>query len=128
MKVKQLSIFLENKSGSLQKVLGIIKKADVQLIATTIADTTDYGIFRIICEAPDRAYEALKEDGVTASLTDVFSISLDDIPGKAADVISYLTDGGVNISYLYSFLLDGKGVLIFKTDNTAKAEELIAAL
>lgn len=128
MKVKQLSIFLENKSGSLQKVLGIIKKADVQLIATTIADTTDYGIFRIICDAPDRAYEALKESGVTASLTDVFSISLDDIPGKAADVISYLTEGGVNISYLYSFLLDGKGVLIFKTDNTAKAEELIAAL
>lgn len=128
MKVKQLSIFLENKSGSLKKVLGLIKKADVQLIATTIADTTDYGIFRIICDAPERAYDALKEGGVTASLTDVFSVSLDDIPGKAADVISYLTEGGVNISYLYSFLLEGKGVLIFKTDNTQKAEELLAAL
>ena len=125
MTVKQLSVFLENKSGSLESVLGCFKKSGVQLIATTIADTTEYGIFRIICDDPEKAYDALKQTGVAVSLSEVFCIELDDKPGRAAETISRFAHEGLNISYLYSFVWKGKGVLIFKTDDPQKAAGII---
>lgn len=125
--VKQISVFLENKSGALDKVLCILKRSSVQLIATTIADTAEYGIFRIICDKPDVAFAALKDGGTAVSLSDVYAIDLDDTPGSAASVIDAFASHGVSISYLYSFLLGGRGVLIFKTDNPEKAEEVIKA-
>ena len=126
MTIRQLSIFLENQAGTLQKVLELIKQAHIQIIACTIADTAEYGIFRIICREPDRACRELKEAGVAVSLCEVFAVELDDRPGKAADAIEIFASEGINISYLYSFLLNGKGVLIFRTDNTEKAAEVIA--
>ncbi len=125
MTVNQLSVFIENKSGTLVKVLKLLKAHDIQLIASTIADTTDYGICRILCSQPDKAFRILKEAGVAVSLSEVFAIELDDVPGKAADAIDFLAREDISISYLYSFLLNGKGVLIFRTDNTAKAQEAI---
>ena len=94
MTVHQLSVFIENKSGTLVKVLKLLKVHDIQLIASTIADTTDYGICRILCSQPDKAYKILKDAGVAVSLNEVF-------------------------------LLRGKGILIFRTDNTEKAQEAI---
>jgi hypothetical protein len=127
MTVHQLSVFIENKSGTLVKVLKLLKKENIQLIASTIADTADYGICRIICSEPDKAYNVLKEAGVAVSLCEVFAIELDDRPGKAADAIELFAGEGISIAYLYSFLLNGKGVLIFRTDNSDKASEIIAA-
>ena len=127
MTVHQLSVFLENKSGTLVSVLRLLKKENIQLIASTIADTADYGIFRIICSQPEKAYNVLKEAGVAVSLCDVFAIELDDRPGKAADAIELFAGEGINVAYMYSFLLNGKGVLIFRTDNTEKAAEIIAS-
>ena len=125
MTVHQLSVFIENKSGTLVKVLKLLKAHDIQLIASTIADTTDYGICRILCSQPDKAYKILKDAGVAVSLNEVFAIELDDVPGKAADAIDFLANEDISISYLYSFLLRGKGILIFRTDNTEKAQEAI---
>ncbi|MBR5257065.1 MAG: amino acid-binding protein [Bacteroidales bacterium] len=127
MTVHQLSVFLENKSGALVSVLRLLKQENIQLIATTIADTIDYGIFRIICSQPEKAYDVLREAGVAVSLCDVFAIELDDRPGKAADAIELFAGEGINVAYMYSFLLNGKGVLIFRTDNTEKAAEIIAS-
>lgn len=127
MTVHQLSVFIENKSGTLVKVLKLLKKENIQLIASTIADTADYGICRIICSEPERAYIVLKEAGVAVSLCEVFAVELDDRPGKAADAIELFAGEGISIAYLYSFLLNGKGVLIFRTDNSDKASEIIAA-
>ncbi|MBQ0126883.1 MAG: amino acid-binding protein [Bacteroidales bacterium] len=126
MTVNQISIFIENKSGTLVKVLKLLKSEGIQLIASTIADTAEYGIFRIICSAPDRAYNVLKEAGVAVSLCEVFAIQLDDVPGRAADAIGLFANEGISIAYLYSFLLKGKGVLIFRTDNADRAREVIA--
>ena len=81
MTIHQLSIFLENKSNSLVNVLRLFKKLEIQLIASTISDTADNGIYRVICSEPLRAYKGLKEAGVTVALSDVFAIELDDIPG-----------------------------------------------
>ena len=126
MTIHQLSVFIENKSGTLMKVLKVLKDEKIQLIASTIADTAEYGIWRIICSEPGRAYKVLKEAGVAVSLCDVFAIELDDKPGKASEVISCFAKEGISIAYLYSFLLNGKGVLIFRTDNPDKAREVIS--
>ena len=126
MTVHQLSVFIENKSGTLVKVLKLLKQENIQLIATTIADTADYGICRIICSEPENAYGVLKDAGVAVSLCEVFAVELDDRPGKAADAIELFASEGISIAYLYSFLLKGKGVLIFRTDNAEKATEVIA--
>lgn len=125
MTVNQLSIFIENKSGTLVKVLKLLKTEGIQLIASTIADTAEYGICRIICSEPERAYNALKNAGVAASLCEVFAIELDDEPGRAADAIELFATAGISIAYLYSFLLNGKGVLVFRTDNFDLASEVI---
>ena len=77
MTIQQLSVFIENKSGTLQRVLNLLKEAGIQLIASTIADTVEYGIYRIICSEPKRAYETLKEAGISVALSDVFAITLD---------------------------------------------------
>lgn len=127
MTVHQLSVFLENKSGALVSVLRLLKQEHIQLIASTIADTVDYGICRIICSQPEKAYNVLRDAGVAVSLCEVFAIELDDRPGKAADAIELFAGEGINIAYLYSFLLNGKGVLIFRTDNAEKAAGVIAS-
>lgn len=125
MTVHQLSVFVENKSGTLLKILELLKEAGIQLIASTISDTVEYGIYRIICSEPERAYDTLKSAGIAANISDVFAIKLDYQPGRAAEAIRSFTDAGIGISYLYSFLLDGKGILVFRTDNTEKTREVI---
>ena len=73
MTVQQLSVFIENKAGTLLKVLELLKEAKIQLIASTIADTVEYGIYRIICSEPMRAYNTLKEANISVALSDVFA-------------------------------------------------------
>ncbi|MCR5315899.1 MAG: amino acid-binding protein [Bacteroidaceae bacterium] len=125
MTVKQLSIFIENKEGTLTKVLDLLSKAGIQIIASTIADTKDYGIYRVLCDKPTQAYLILKENGINVQLADVIALSIDDVPGRAAEAVKTLSAANVNILYLYSFLWKGKGVLILRTDNSSKANETI---
>ncbi|HIW64877.1 MAG TPA: amino acid-binding protein [Candidatus Alistipes intestinipullorum] len=125
MTVQQISIFVENKSGTLLQVLELFKEAQIQLIASTISDTVEYGIYRIICSEPARGLETLRQAGISADVSDVFAIELDNIPGRAADAVRLLSEAGIGISYLYSFLLAGKGILIFRTDNPEKTERVI---
>lgn len=125
MTVHQLSVFVENKSGTLLKILELLKEAGIQLIASTISDTVEYGIYRIICSEPQRAYETLKKAGIAANISEVFAITLDNQPGRAAEAIRLFTEAGIGISYLYSFLLGGKGILVFRTDQAEKTREVI---
>lgn len=125
MTIHQISVFIENKTGTLLKVLELLKEAHIQLVASTIADTVEYGIYRIICSNPSRAYHVLKEAGLAVTLSDVFAITLDDEPGRAADAIRLFREAGIGISYMYSFLLYGKGILVFRTDDTALTQETI---
>ncbi len=125
--MKQLSIFLENKSGTLLNILNALKSADIQIIASTVADTQDFGIYRIICDQPEKACLVLKEQGITVTLTDVFTIELEDKPGEAARVMAIFAEAGINISYMYSFLVSGKGILVFRTSDTEKTDAIIKA-
>ena len=125
MTVNQLSVFIENKSGKLVKVLNLLKEAQIQIVATTIADTIDYGICRIICNNPDRAYNILQQNSVSVACSEAFALQLDNTPGAAADAIQTLADAGIGITYLYSIQLDGKGVLLFRTDDAEKTRSVI---
>ncbi|MBQ7162352.1 MAG: amino acid-binding protein [Bacteroidales bacterium] len=126
MTINQLSVFIENKSGTLIKVLQVLKQAKIQIIASSIADTAEYGIYRIICSEPARAYEELKKAGVAVALSDVFAIELDNQPGRAAEAVECLSRADISIAYMYTFLFNGKGILIFRTDNADKTREVIA--
>lgn len=125
MTVKQLSIFIENKGGTLIKVLDLLSNAGIQIIASTVADTQDYGIYRVLCDAPAKAYLILKEAGINVQLSDVFALSIDDQPGRAAQAVKAMSEAQVSILYMYSFLWQGKGVLVFRVDSAEKAKEII---
>lgn len=125
MTIHQLSIFVENRQGTLIKVLQLLKEAGVQLIASTIADTVEYGIYRIICSEPDRAYSILRDKGISVALSDVFAIELDNQVGRAADTLTLFSEAGISIAYMYSFLLKGKGILVFRTDDNEKTCQVI---
>ncbi|MCF0177509.1 MAG: amino acid-binding protein [Bacteroidales bacterium] len=125
MIVKQLSVFIENKGGTLIRVLELLSRSGIQIIASTVADTKDYGIYRLICNNTEKAFMILKEAGINTQLVDLFAISIDDEPGCAANAIKEISNAGVNILYLYSFLWQGRGVLAFRVDDAAKAKEVI---
>lgn len=127
MTIRQLSIFIENRPGSLQKVLEHLKQSRIQIIACTIADTAEYGLFRLICSEPVRACAELKQYGVAVAISDVFAIEMNNQPGGAADVVGIISGAGVGITYMYAFLLDGRGILIFRTDQVAAAEAAIGS-
>lgn len=103
MRVKQLSIFLENKAGRLAAVTQTLGEKGFNIRALSLADTADFGILRLIVTQPMEAYAALKEAGFTSSLTDVIAVEVPDDPGGLARVMRLLGEGGVNIEYLYAF-------------------------
>lgn len=126
MTIHQISIFLENKNGALLQVLNLLKEAHIQIVASTISDTVEYGIYRIICSSPSKAYELLRNNGMSVTITDVFAIELSNTPGEAAKAIDIFTTNNININYMYSFLFNGKGIVIFKTNDIEKTREVIA--
>jgi hypothetical protein len=104
MRVKQISVFLENKSGRLARVTEILEENSINIRALSIADTTDFGILRLIVNNPDKAKDILKENDFTVSATEVIAVQVDDKPGGLGKVLKYLDDSGVNIEYLYAFI------------------------
>jgi hypothetical protein len=125
MTLNQLSIFLENRSGTLTKVLDLFKEARIHIIASSIADTAQYGLLRVICSEPQRAYQELERHGVAVALSDVFAIELDERPGQIAEAVRGLSEAEIGIVYMYSFFLHGKGLLIIRTDKTEEARDVI---
>lgn len=125
MTISQLSIFLENTDGTLFKVLDVLKDAGIQIIATTIADTVDYGICRIVCDYPMRAVDALRAAGLAVAVTDVFALSMENRPGAAVDVLRLFKDAGLNLPYLYSFTVSDRFILIIRSENPEKSCEII---
>ncbi len=125
MTINQLSIFLENRSGTLTKVLDILKEAEILIIASSIADTAQYGLLRIVCTEPQRAYQELERHGVAVALSDVFAIELDQRPGQIAEAVRGLSEAQIGIVYMYSFFIHGKGLLIIRADKTEEAREVI---
>ena len=125
MTINQISIFLENKCGRLSKILGILTEAHIGIIAAMVADTSEYGILRLIVTDPGKAYALFKESNVTVSKTEVLALVTDSCAGSFANVLGYFTDAGVSVEYMYCFSLDGKSILILRTNNPSEAYDVV---
>ena len=108
-------------------MLRLFKDSNIDLVTTTLADTQDFGLFRVICADPQRACLVLRENGITVTLTQVQAIELDNRPGMAADALQTFAADALNVRYMYSFLLGGKGILVLRTDNIDEASRIIRA-
>jgi hypothetical protein len=117
MFAKQLSIFLENKSGRLAEVTELLGRAGINLSAMSIADNSDFGILRCIVSEPDRALRVLRDEGFAVKATDVIGFTCTNTSGSLASIMRQLADEGVFIEYLYSFNNgDHANVVIRPTD------------
>lgn len=104
MYIKQLSVFVENKSGRLAEITSIIANAGIDIRALSIADTTDFGILRLIVNKPDDAVSALKAAGLTVSLTNVIAVGIPDRPGGIAETLTAIADKDVGVEYMYEYV------------------------
>lgn len=127
MTVHQISIFLENKCGKLPQILNLLSESNIRIIAATVADTSEYGILRIIVNDPLRAYEILKENNVSANLTDVLAIVTDSDLSGFSQTLQAFTEAGLNIEYMYCFSVRDKSILILRTNNRSVARSVIEA-
>ncbi len=127
MKVEQISVFLENKAGRLAEVTKVLGEAGINIRALSLADTTDFGILRLIVDQYDKAREVLKQHGFTVGKTEVVAIEVPDRPGGLASVLKILSDSGINVEYMYAFVQhSGKNaVIIFRFDDLERAIQLL---
>lgn len=126
MLIKQISVFLENKSGRLAEVSGILGDNDIDLIAISISDTTDFGILRLILNKPEAGEKILKDNGCTVNTTDVLAISVEDKAGSLAKVLSILANESIGIEYLYAVGKDTRGaVVIIRVDDLEGAIDIL---
>jgi hypothetical protein len=127
MLVKQISIFLENKAGRLAEVTGILGRENINIRALSIADTTDFGILRLIVNRPEEAGRVLRKEGFMVSETEVLAVEVPDRPGGLAGVLFILSEAGVNIEYLYAFIEKSSAgaLVIFRVENSSLATEAL---
>lgn len=127
MKVKQLSVFLENKSGRLATVTSVLGENAINIRALSIADTTDFGILRLIVDDPDRAWSVLKANDFTVSATEIIAVQMPDCPGGLAGILKQLNDQQLNIEYMYAFVgrSDNQAVVVFRVEEIDRAIALL---
>ena len=127
MKVKQLSLFLENKPGALSRPVKLLSRAKLNILTMSIADTQQFGILRFVVRDWEKAKRLLERDGFVVKVSDMVAIEVADKPGGLADILVTVEKARVNLEYMYGFTLkkEGKGVLAFRFDDPDRA---IAAL
>lgn len=128
MKVKQLSIFMENRAGRMAEIARRLGEARINIRALSLADTSDFGILRLIVNDVDKAMTILKDSGHTVSLTEVVAVEVPDSPGGLASVLEPLRDAGVNVEYMYAFVekATDKAVVIFRFEDIDAAIQTLA--
>jgi hypothetical protein len=127
MLVKQISIFLENKSGRLSDVANVLAAAGIDIRAMSIADSTDFGILRLIVNAPDNALKVLVKEGFAVSTTDVIAVAIPDAPGGLANILNFFKEKKIDIEYLYAFITryEDQAAVILKIDATDEAVNIL---
>lgn len=127
MKVEQISVFLENKAGRLAEVTGALADAGVNIRALSLADTSDFGILRLIVNDHEKAKSVLKDKGFTVGRTNVVAVEVPDHPGGLHGILNTLSGQGVNVEYMYAYVQPGgtNALLIFRFDRTDQAIEVL---
>ena len=127
MGIKQLSIFIANEAGTLADVTRIFRENEIDIRAISVSDTVEYGILRVVVSEPERAVEELAKEGIVSKLSEVLAVDPDDRRGSLNDIFTLLGDNGINIDYIYSFLVreDGAQLFVMKVTDQQKAQELL---
>jgi hypothetical protein len=123
MQAEQISVFLENRAGRLAEVSAILAEAGVNIRALSLADTSDFGVLRLIVNNNEKAMEVLKNSGFTVGKTDVLAVEVEDRPGGLHKILDVLFKSGINVEYMYAFVQQSgnNAVMIFRFDQTEKA-------
>jgi len=125
--IKQISLFLENKKGRLANVCQVLGNESINIRALSLADTTDFGVLRLIVNDPDKAYAVLKANNFAVSMTDVLAMEVTDTPGGLAGTLEKLDEAGVNVEYMYAFLgtTSQSALVIIRVENPEIAISVI---
>lgn len=119
--IRQLSVFLENREGRLDEVLRTLGDHDVNIVALSLADTSDYGMLRMIVSDPEKGRQVLKSAGITSMLTDVVALRVPHATGSLSKAMHELVRQGVNVEYMYAFANGSDASAVMKTDEPEKA-------
>lgn len=127
--IDQLSIFVENKAGSLVRITGILAEAQIDIRAMSLADTADFGILRLIVDQPQKAEECLRDNSCIVSVNKVIAVPIADAPGSLCKVLRLLSDNGIFIEYSYAFITrrTNNAYVIFRLDDNERAEAVLEA-
>lgn len=127
MLVKQLSVFIENKPGRLSDVIEELSRIDINISALSLADTSEYGILRLIVNKPDEAKKALREIGVIVKIAEVVAVPMDDTPGGLSKILSVFSKADINVDYMYAFVgaVSGKALMVVKVSDAVLAESAL---
>ena len=119
MKIKQLSIFLQNRMGSLSKPLEVLSNADVNIRAMCMADTSEFGILRLVVDNPEKGKKALEDNGFLVKITEIIGVEMNDTPGGLTSVLKIIKDNEIDLEYLYAFTheKEGKAILLLHSDD-----------
>ncbi len=125
--VRQLSVFLENKPGRLCAATDALAKEGINISALTLADTTEFGILRLLVDSPDKAAEILRGIGVVVRITKVIAIAMNDAPGGAGDILHILSGAGLNIEYMYVCVgrVSGKPIMVVRTNDIVATSKVL---
>ena len=129
MRIRQISIFLQNQPGQLSAICRTLAEADINIATLSLADTSDFGIVRMIVDDHEKAREVLTERGHAVNVREIVAVCVPDRPGGMAEVMDVLEKSGANVEYSYAFAFhEGeKAVLVFRFDDNAKAENALKA-
>ena len=127
MAIKQLSVLVDNKQGTLAQTVSLLAEKGIDLRSICVADTEDYGIVRLIADKPQEALEVLFEEGYTAKLTDVIACSCPDEPGGLSRVLNVLNDNGINMEYMYSIInnVADQAYMVIRVRDNENAENIL---
>ena len=123
--IQQLSVFLENREGRLDTVLKILAENDVNIVALSLADTSDYGMLRMIVSDPHKGKAALKDAGITAMLTDVVALRVPHATGSLSKAMHQIVEGEINVEYMYAFANGADSAAVLKSDDPARVIDIL---
>ncbi len=121
MIIKQLSVFLENKSGRLHEVFEVLGASNINVSACSVADTSEFGILRMIVSEPDKAHQILKEKLFSVNVSEVISFATPNTPGALSRALKILSEAGIGIEYLYGYSIGEKSFIALRCDDSGKA-------
>ncbi len=127
MSVKQVSVFIENKKGRLAELTKILADNKIDMCALSLADTTDFGILRVLTDKPDEAKEILSQNGFVVKTTKVIAISMENVPGGLAKILSALDEKEVSVEYMYAFVgqKSHEAFGVIRVDDEEKANDVL---